>query len=73
MKSQHPLLVAVALLWLSAAPLSAVAEDGYDLWLRYRPVEAEWLSNYRSAVSGVVVGNESPTLRAMNRDRKSVV
>lgn len=63
MNSQHPSLVTVALLWLLAAPLSGVAEDGYDLWLRYRPVEAEWLTNYRAAVTGVIVGQESPTLR----------
>ncbi len=32
----------------------AHAEDGYELWLRYRPVEAPWLERYRAAVSELV-------------------
>ena len=53
----------MVLLCLFATPLSAVAEDGYDLWLRYRPVDAAWLSTYRTAATEIVVGRESPTLR----------
>jgi alpha-glucuronidase len=37
---------------ISAA--SAHAEDGYDLWLRYRPVEAPWAMRYRSFATEVV-------------------
>src|SRR6202046_5526313 len=33
---------------------SAHAEDGYDLWLRYRPVEAPWAARYRSFATEVV-------------------
>jgi alpha-glucuronidase len=44
----------------SAAP--ALAEDGYELWLRYRPVPAEWLADYRPRVSELVTGAHSPTL-----------
>ncbi len=33
---------------------SAHAEDGYDLWLRYRPVEAPWAARYRSFAAEVV-------------------
>jgi len=45
-----------------AAPL-AFAEDGYDLWLRYRPVQGEWLEAYRSAASEIVPPRAaSPTL-----------
>lgn len=43
------------LLWAmmsGAAPLHA--EDGYDLWLRYRRVEAPWLENYRSAARELI-------------------
>ncbi|MDE2263934.1 MAG: alpha-glucuronidase, partial [Gammaproteobacteria bacterium] len=53
------------------------AEDGYRLWLRYVPIEGDWLSRYRASVREVVgtVANASaaaagassspsPTLRA---------
>ncbi|HSZ08801.1 MAG TPA: alpha-glucuronidase family glycosyl hydrolase [Steroidobacteraceae bacterium] len=33
---------------------SAHAEDGYDLWLRYRPIEAPWAARYRSFATEVV-------------------
>lgn len=37
---------------LAARP--AAAEDGYDLWLRYRPVEAPWAERYRSLATEIV-------------------
>ena len=40
----------------------ASAETGYDLWLRYRPVEEP--GRYRQAVAAVVVPGESATARA---------
>jgi alpha-glucuronidase len=49
---------------LLAAPVSAFAEDGYDLWLRYKPVEARWLAPYRAANTVLVTGTSSPTLDA---------
>lgn len=40
-------------------------EDGYELWLRYRPVaDAVLLEQYRSAITSVVVEGGSPTLDA---------
>jgi alpha-glucuronidase len=45
---------------LAAAP----AEDGYRLWLRYVPVEDEWLSRYRDSASELIGADASPTLRA---------
>ncbi len=33
---------------------SAHAEDGYDLWLRYRPVDAPWAARYRNFATEVV-------------------
>lgn len=53
------LLAAVA---VSSAP--ARAEDGYDLWLRYRPVEAPFLARYRAEASEVVAGRSSRVLGA---------
>jgi alpha-glucuronidase len=48
-----------------AAPARARAEDGYDLWLRYRLVaDAARLAEYRSAVRRLMVQGDSPTLRA---------
>jgi alpha-glucuronidase len=47
------------------APSIARAEDGYDLWLRYRPVaDAARLAEYRGALQRLVVDGDSPTLRA---------
>ncbi|HEY5810321.1 MAG TPA: alpha-glucuronidase family glycosyl hydrolase, partial [Povalibacter sp.] len=43
---------------------SAAAEDGYDLWLRYRPVEAAAVEQYRSATTGLAGSAATPTLRA---------
>jgi alpha-glucuronidase len=40
-------------LWLCGLPL-AHAEDGYELWLRYRAVEAPWLERYRTAIREIV-------------------
>ena len=50
------------LLCLSGVASTALAEDGYDLWLRYRPLPAEWLSAYRPQVSELVSAEHSPTL-----------
>ena len=38
------------------------AEDGYDLWLRYKPVETQWLNEYRQSTVEIVAGTPSVTL-----------
>lgn len=44
---------------------AAVEEDGYDLWLRYRPLAAgARLTEYRGALTRIVVQGNSPTLDA---------
>ena len=56
-------LVVCALLLTVAAP--ARAEDGYDLWLRYRPVaDSARVREYRSALTHLVLEGDSPTLQA---------
>ena len=41
---------------LVALPVAARAEDGYDLWLRYAPIESAPLRDaYRQAIAGLVV------------------
>jgi alpha-glucuronidase len=39
---------------LAAAFPAARAEDGYDLWLRYRPLEGRWSDTYRRDASEIV-------------------
>lgn len=54
-----------ALVIAGSAPVSSQETDGYDLWLRYRPVgEATRLAEYRDAVRYLVVEGSSPTLQA---------
>jgi alpha-glucuronidase len=55
-----------ALLFLVAlaGPSLARAEDGYDLWLRYRPVEKHWLARYRAVAQALVPAGNSETLSA---------
>lgn len=50
---------------LFLAPHLASAEDGYDLWLRYRPLEPQWRAAYASATRQLVLPQKvSPTLSA---------
>ena len=55
-----------ALLLLSPCLTAPVrAEDGYDLWLRYRPMEAQAQARYRPSATAVVAPKaSSPTLEA---------
>ena len=44
--------------------LSAKAESGYDLWLRYKPVDNKiLLQSYRVSITGIVMEGSSPTLQ----------
>jgi alpha-glucuronidase len=63
-------IACLILLGVTCSASAARAEDGYDLWLRYRPVPAEWLEVYRHQVTEIVMGQgagagagaRSPTL-----------
>jgi alpha-glucuronidase len=55
------LAFAAALLFL-AAP-AAHAEDGYDLWLRYRPVEAGAKAPYAARAAAIAPVSDTPTLK----------
>ena len=47
----------------------ARAEDGYDLWLRYHPIEDEnTLEHYRTSISEWVVGGQSETLELVRQE-----
>jgi len=44
----------------------AGAETGYDLWLRYAPVEnAQRRAEYRSAFRSIVIHSETPTAQVI--------
>jgi alpha-glucuronidase len=58
------LLLIAALAGFAGMPAAARGEDGYDLWLRYRPVEPEARSRYRSVAASIVNEGTSPTLDA---------
>ena len=58
--------LAFALLLLSGA--KALADDGYRLWLRYDPLPANVVKNYRARVTAVVVQGQSKTLDAIRTE-----
>ena len=45
------------------APGSGLAEDGYELWLRYHPVESAWLDRYRGAAVELIAPERLPMQR----------
>ncbi|HEY0504772.1 MAG TPA: alpha-glucuronidase family glycosyl hydrolase [Lysobacter sp.] len=52
------------LLWLLALPLQLHAEDGHELWLRYRPLAADDAATYRASVTQLVAPSATPTQAA---------
>jgi alpha-glucuronidase len=55
-------LAAGALVLASILPAQQLrAEDGYELWLRYRPVESAHAGEYRSAATQLVAAATTPT------------
>ena len=57
-----------ACLLVMAGSLPAAAEDGYDLWLRYRPVDAAGYPDLQMTVRQLVSTGESPTLKAAREE-----
>lgn len=60
--------LALILCAASAAFHPAFAEDGYDLWLRYRPIEAASAERYRPMASELVGSAKTPTLLAVEAE-----
>src|SRR5690349_18278187 len=48
--------------------MPAVAEDGYDLWLRYRPVDAREYPALTGSATELIGGAHSPTLDAARNE-----
>lgn len=47
----------------------ALAEDGYDLWLRYKPVETSYAAQYKSLATAIV-GGDTPILASAKSELK---
>src|SRR5215208_6220932 len=62
------LLVCVALALHLLVGVTAKAEDGYRLWLRYDPLPANVVKDYRARATSVVVQGQSPTLDAVRAE-----
>ncbi|HEY5755033.1 MAG TPA: alpha-glucuronidase family glycosyl hydrolase, partial [Steroidobacter sp.] len=58
----------IASLFLVVCALPAGAEDGYDLWLRYRAVDAGSYPDWDANVRELVVAGDSPTLKAAGHE-----
>ncbi len=54
-----------ALLLLSC---SILAEDGYDLWLRYKRIDKKLLSLYRPQLNEIYIGGTSATMDAAKEE-----
>ena len=62
-------VIAVVLALLLSGSSIARADDGYDLWLRYRLIDDRaTLAAYRGDVTRLVVGGSSPTMRAVREE-----
>jgi len=59
--------MSVALLALALLPV-AQAEDGYELWLRYRPLEAGQQLRYRPHLAQLVAPASTPTQRVAREE-----
>jgi alpha-glucuronidase len=62
------LLICAAFALQLFAGTSAKAEDGYRLWLRYDPLPANVVKDYRARVSSIVVQGQSQTLDAVRTE-----
>jgi alpha-glucuronidase len=59
----------ITLLLLSFILISAKAEDGYDLWLRYKKIDNITLINrYRNLITSITFQGSSPTLDAAKKE-----
>jgi alpha-glucuronidase len=61
----------IASLFLAVCALPAGAEDGYDLWLRYRAIDAGSYPDLDARVRELVVDPDSPTLETAGRELAS--
>ncbi|HRX10840.1 MAG TPA: alpha-glucuronidase family glycosyl hydrolase, partial [Draconibacterium sp.] len=76
MKNSHSAFVTAFLIFILvfSNPIKTKAEDGYDLWLRYKKIEnPDLLKNYQLHLKNVVVKNETPTFNAVEKELKTAL
>ncbi len=61
-------LLGLVLALATALPISAIAEDGYRLWLRYDRLPEQSINAYQPRLASIVVPNGSATLDAIRRE-----
>lgn len=61
----------IAAVCFAAATLATVAhaEDGYDLWLRYKPIEASYAAQYKPHALAII-GDDTPILNSAKSELK---
>src|SRR5690554_1000694 len=65
----HPLFAGLFALALLLAALPGRAEDGYEMWLRYLPINNTSLQKtYRQQFTHIVLDTSSPTLQAASEE-----
>ena len=61
----------ISVVILLLASIQVQAEDGYDLWLRYKVInDAKLLQRYRNSITGFNINTDSPTLLAAREERE---
>ena len=76
MKKNHSILIAIFLTFILffSNSYKIIAEDGYDLWLRYKKIEnAGLLKNYQSQMKNVVIKSETATFNAIKKELKTAL
>lgn len=69
MRLTHTALLCLACILLVGSYSSAHAENGYDLWLRYKPVaQPALLSTYRQHITELQFSGSSPTIQAARHE-----
>ncbi|MET0394797.1 MAG: alpha-glucuronidase family glycosyl hydrolase [Chitinophagaceae bacterium] len=69
MRLNQTILLRLAFVFLTGCTLfSARAENGYDLWLRYKPLSGAYLSACRQQVTALSVQGNSPVLQAAREE-----
>ncbi len=71
---KHSLQIKAIVIALSLISLSVNADNGYRLWLSYDKIPDQMLaSEYRSFINEIVIGDNSPTLRAAKRELEAAL
>ena len=70
-RSRRFLIPPVVVAIMALAFITARAEDGYRLWLRFDPLPGDAVTTYRLRVRSIVVGGNSPTANAIRAELRN--